>query len=425
MSDESVASERTGRYDLIVVGAGPGGSSTAYYAAKAGLRTLAVDRQTFPRDKPCGDGLMPHATGEVTLMGLGEWLEEPHHGSFTGFSLYTDTASFRHTVPATLHGPRGYVIRREETDEKLVGRARSAGAKVLEGVRATELLRSPAGAVTGISAENGSGEVRFSAPLVVAADGIGGFAGEGVKARQNAVARRQYFRNVNGPNRQDLQIFITRDMNEGHAGYGWVFYFGDGTANVGAGVSTRALEKTGRNLKDFYDRFLEEPLMQEWLDGAQAEEPAKSWSLKMGMLGAKRYTQGMMTVGDSASMVHPVSGEGVGYAIESGRLAAAWAHEAHARNDFSATTLSGYGRQLRRQRAREHVSGQAVVDILPNLNMLEPLFKACENDAAARATLISAFTGDVPIYDILKHPKALTGVLGNAVGGLTGGSSKR
>ncbi|WP_162924502.1 NAD(P)/FAD-dependent oxidoreductase [Rubrobacter indicoceani] len=414
--------DRSEKYDLIVVGAGPGGSASAYYAAKAGLKTLVLDRQTFPRDKPCGDGLMPHAAEELRLMGLGDWLEEPHHGTFTGFSLYTDTASFRHTVPATLHGPRGYTARRQETDEKLVERTRSSGAEVFEGVRATELLRSPAGAVTGVRAENGGGEASFRAPLVVVADGVGNFARQGVKARQNAVARRQYFRGVNGPNKEDLQIFVTRDMNEGHAGYGWVFYFGDGTANVGAGVSTRALEKTGRNLKDFYDRFLEEPVMRRWLEGAEPEGPAKSWSLKMGMTGAKRYTQGMMTVGDSANMVHPVSGEGVGYAIESGRLAASWAYEAHARNDFSASTLSGYGRQLYRKRAREHVSGQAVVNVLPNLNLLEPLFKACETDSSARATLIAAFTGDAPIYDILKHPRAVSGVARNVLGGLLAGN---
>ncbi|MCA1740174.1 MAG: FAD-dependent oxidoreductase, partial [Actinobacteria bacterium] len=55
------------RVDLLVVGAGPGGSATAYHAARAGLSVLLLDRQSFPRDKPCGDGLMTHATEEVTL----------------------------------------------------------------------------------------------------------------------------------------------------------------------------------------------------------------------------------------------------------------------------------------------------------------------------------------------------------------------
>ncbi len=99
------------RYDLVVVGAGPGGSSTAYHAAKAGLNTLLIDRQEFPRDKTCGDGLMPHAASEVALMGLADWLDEPHHGRFTGFSIYTHTAFLRQNVPPTLHGPKGYVVK--------------------------------------------------------------------------------------------------------------------------------------------------------------------------------------------------------------------------------------------------------------------------------------------------------------------------
>ncbi len=405
------------RYDLIVIGAGPGGAATAYYAARAGLETLVLDRQKFPRDKPCGDGLMPHAAEEIRLMGLGDWLDEPHHGKFSGFSLYTDTATLRQNTPPTLHGPRGYVARREETDEKLAKRAEDAGAELREGVRATRLLRSSAGDAAGVLAENGNraDELRFDAPIVVAADGVGGFAGEGMKAHQNAVARRQYFKNVDGPNKDDLQVFITKDMNADHAGYGWVFYLGDGTANVGAGVSTKALAKTGRNLKDFYDRFLEEPRMKKWLENAEPEGPAKSWSLKMGMWGAKRYGRGVMAVGDAGSMVHPISGEGVGYAIESGRLAASWAYEAHARSDFSASTLSGYEKQLKHQRAREHVSGHALVHLVPNLHMLEPVFKACEDDEGARRTLIASFTGDEPIYHMLKHPKALAAAAKRAI----------
>jgi geranylgeranyl reductase family protein len=394
-------------HDLIVVGAGPAGASSAYHATRSGLSVLLLDRQKFPRDKPCGDGLMPHAAEEATLMGLGDWLDQPHHGVFTDFSFHTQTAFLRDTVPPSLHGPRGYVARREETDAKFVEQARSAGAEFLSETRATKLLRSPAGRVTGVVSDKDSEKQQHEAPLVVVADGVGGFAGEGMKVRQNAVARRGYFRNVGGSYKRDLHIFLTADMNEHGAGYGWVFHFGDGTANVGAGVSTRALARTGRNLKDYYDRFLEEPVLAEWLEGAEAEGPAKSWSLKMGMWGAKRHAQGVIMAGDAGSMIHPISGEGVGYALESGRLAAAWSHQAHARKDFSASILAGYERQLRRQRAREHVSGHAVVSLVPRLSIMEPVFKAAERDPAARRAIVESFTGDAPIYDLLKHPKTL------------------
>jgi menaquinone-9 beta-reductase len=412
------------RADLIVVGAGPGGSATAYYAARAGLEVLLLDRQRFPRDKACGDGLMPHAAEEISLMGLGDWLDEPRHGKFSGFSVYTQTAFLRQKVPPTFHGPYGYVVPREETDARLVERAREAGAEFQGGVRATGLLHSPAGNVTGIEAIANGETLRSEAPLVVAADGVGGFAAEGMKAHQNAVARRQYFENVSGPNKEDLHVFLSKDMNEHGAGYGWIFHFGDGRANVGAGVSTKTLTRTGRNLKDFFDRFLEEPEVIRHLEGAKPEGPAKSWSLKMGMWGAKRFSQGLMTVGDAASMIHPISGEGVGYAIESGRLAAAWAHEARSRNDYSASLLSGYGRQLRRKRSREHLSGFALTNLVPNLAMLEPLFEACEKDPDARLALIEGFTGDAPIYSLLKHPRTLARTARAAVGRLLSAMSK-
>ncbi|HZC18166.1 MAG TPA: hypothetical protein VE225_00505, partial [Rubrobacteraceae bacterium] len=195
------------------------------------------------------------------------------------------------------------------------------------------------------------------------------------------------------------------------ATYGWVFYFGDGRANVGAGVSTKTLTRTGRNLKDFFDRFLEEPEMADRLRDAEAERPAKSWSLKTGMWGAKRAGQGLMLVGDAGSLIHPISGEGVGYAMESGRLAAAFAHEAHARRDFSAKLLVGYERGIRRQRAREHLSGLALINALPNLAILEPLFKAGEQNKGMRQTFVEIFTGDAPVYNLLKYPRDLTNLL--------------
>ena len=405
------------KYDLIVVGAGPAGSSTAYHAARSGFDVLLLDRQEFPRDKPCGDGLMPHAASEVALMGLGDWLDEPHHGKSSGFTIHTQTARLHQGVPPTLHGPHGYVIKREETDAKFLQRATEAGAEFRSGVRATGLLRDSTGAVTGVETVKGGEQLRFGAPLVVAADGVGGFAADGMKAHQNAVARRQYFKGVDGPDKEHAHLFITEDLNKDGAGYGWVFYFGDGSANVGAGVSTKSLEKTGRNLKDYFDRFLEEPVLARWLQNAEPEEPPKSWSLKMGMWGAKRHAQGLLMVGDAGSMIHPISGEGVGYALESGRLAASWVHEAHVRKDFSASLLHGYEKQLKRQRAKEHLSGHALVNLIPNLEMMEPLFKACEKDPEARKTLIEVFTGDAPIYGFLKHPKmlatALRGMAGN------------
>jgi len=95
-------------------------------------------------------------------------------------------------------------------------------------------------------------------------------------------------------------------------------------------------------------------------------------------------------------------------------LAAAWAHEAHCSSDFSAAVLSGYDKQLRQLQAREQLSGLAFVKLLPKMELLEPLFKACEKDSAARRTMLEIFTGDTPIYGLLKHPKVAAAALRDA-----------
>ncbi|QIN84457.1 geranylgeranyl reductase family protein [Rubrobacter tropicus] len=399
------------RADLVVVGAGPAGSSTAYHAARSGLSVLLLDRQEFPRDKTCGDGLMPHAVSEISLMGLSDWLSDPRHGRFRGFALHTQTADFKEPVPPSIHGPRGYVVPRIETDAALLERARKAGARFRGGVHVTEVARSADGRVAGVEAESNDDTSRFEAPLVVVADGSGGGLVHERKAHQNAVARRQYFRNVSGPDKDHLHIFATKELNERGAGYGWIFYLGDGRANVGAGLTNEALSRSSYTLQQLFDRFLKKQPVAEWLADAKPDGPARSWSLKMGMWGARRVGQGLMLVGDAGSMIHPISGEGVGYAIQSGRLAAAFAHEAHAKSDFSARLLSGYEKGLRREWALRYFSGRALVKALPNLAVLEPIFKASEVDRELRRTLIESFTGDASVFKLLKHPKVFASLV--------------
>ena len=106
--------------DLIVVEAGPAGSATPYHAARSGLDIALLDRQHFPRDKPCGDGLLPHAQEVIRLMGLGDWLDEPGHGVFDGYSIYGRKTMLTGESPPDVYGKRGYVIPRAETDQALL-----------------------------------------------------------------------------------------------------------------------------------------------------------------------------------------------------------------------------------------------------------------------------------------------------------------
>ena len=180
--------------------------------------------------------------------------------------------------------------------------------------------------------------MRFAAPLVVVADGVGGFGGDGMKAHQNAVARRQYFSGRGGP---------------GQAEPARLYYGGHELARRGLRLGLlhrrRHGERRGRRLDGGArphgpqpQGFLR-PLSRRAADGASGwRTPPRRVRRGAGRsrwgCGARSATaRALMAVGDAGSMIHPISGEGVGYALESGRLAASWAHEAHARNDFSAS----------------------------------------------------------------------------------------
>jgi flavin-dependent dehydrogenase len=118
-----------------------------------------------------------------------------------------------------------------------------------------------------------------------------------------------------------------------------------------------------------------------------------------------------MVVGDAGSMIHPLSGEGVGYAIESGRLAAHWAYEAHAREDFSPSLLRGYERELQWLRGRQHEAGLRLVRLhnrFPKVDLLEHLFAVCERDEDSLRTLARIFYGETSVYALLNHPRALS-----------------
>ena len=144
-----------------------------------------------------------------------------------------------------------------------------------------------------------------------------------MKAHQNAVARRQYFSGCRGPE----QAGPARLYHEGHERATVPATAGSSTSATAGPTSGPASRRrrspvraaTSRTSSTAFSRSRRWPA---GCENAEPEGPPKSWSLKMGMWGAKRYGQGLMVVGDAGSMVHPISGEGVGYALESGRLAA-------------------------------------------------------------------------------------------------------
>ena len=249
--------------DVIVIGAGPGGSSAAYHAARTGLRVLLLEKTEFPREKVCGDGLTPRAVKQLIAMGLADEdgpKKTDGWATNRGLRVVADEASVELAWPSLASFP-GYGLTRTrlDFDSLLAETAQQAGAVLHTSTTVTEPLFAEDGAVVGVRAtRRGAGRekevVELRAPLVIAADGVSGrFAlGLGIAKRADrpmGVAVRRYYRSPAKHNDPYLESWLSlRGVNNDDPlpGYGWIFGMGDGRVNVGLGIlnTTDAFQKT-------------------------------------------------------------------------------------------------------------------------------------------------------------------------------------
>jgi menaquinone-9 beta-reductase len=318
--------------DVIVVGAGPGGSAAAYHLATAGLDVLLLEKTSFPREKVCGDGLTPRAVKALTTMGIpvvpGDgWLLNK------GLRIIGGGGRIELAWPELSSFPGyGTVRTRTDFDELLARHAQKAGARLVENITVTGTTTDGrTGRVTGVTAresKRSQEESRaFRARLVVAADGNSSrlSVSMGLHKRSDrplGVAVRTYYKT---PRHDDDYLEAWLDLWDGTQllpGYGWIFGMGDGTSNVGLGLL---------NTSEAFGNIDYRVLLKRWLAAMPAEwglneenmtQPVRGAALPMGFNRTPHYTGGLLLVGDAGGMVNPFNGEGIAYAMESGELAA-------------------------------------------------------------------------------------------------------
>ncbi|GAA1849723.1 geranylgeranyl reductase family protein [Myceligenerans crystallogenes] len=329
--------------DVIVVGAGPAGSSTAHWCASAGLDVLLLEKAEFPRDKICGDGLTPRAVAELARMGVATderdgWIRNRGlrvHASGRSWELdWPDLASF----PAY-----GMAHARKTLDHKLAQHAQASGAKLHTRTKVTGAVTDErTGRVAGVTAQPLDGAGRpdgpqrtFRAPVVVASDGVSSRLATGVGRlrrddRPMGTAVRGYYRT---PLHADPFMESHLELWAGEPGrsallpgYGWVFPLGDGTANVGLGSvhSTPARQSAaGIDYRSLQDTWLSNsaPAGSE-LSPEAAVGRVRGAALPMGFNRGPLYDAGLLLAGDAAGMVSPFNGEGIAYGLQAGRVAA-------------------------------------------------------------------------------------------------------
>jgi geranylgeranyl reductase family protein len=362
--------------DVIVVGAGPSGATTAYYLAQAGLNVLLLEKARFPREKVCGDGLTPRAVKALIAMGVDVG---PGSGWLHNKGLRVIGAGMRLEMPwPELDSFPGYglVRTRSSLDETLARRAQAAGAKLLEGVAVTGPVLDDAGRIIGVTADSESGTARgdsrsFRARVVVAADGNSSrlSVAMGLRKRDDrplGVAVRTYY---TSPRHDDDYLESWLDLWDGDRllpGYGWIFGMGDGTSNVGLGLlnTSEAFGKT--DYRELLRRWLKS-MPDEW--GYVEEnrtEPVRGAALPMGFNRTPHYHRGLLLAGDAAGMVNPFNGEGIAYAMESGEILARTIAQALARptREEAERVLHGYPRALADAYGGYYALGRVFVQLI-------------------------------------------------------------
>ncbi len=337
--------------DVIVVGAGPAGSATAAYLAMSGLDVLVLEKTSFPREKVCGDGLTPRAVKELITLGVPTPEED---GWIRNHGLRIIGGGMRLELPwpdLATFPPYGLVRTRQDFDDILARHAVKHGARLHEARNVTgPVVDERTGAITGVTAravdENGrsTGPVlTYRAPLVVAADGNSSRLSLKMdrpkrEDRPMGVAVRTYYES---PRHDDdyleswLELWSTDDAGRRVLlpGYGWIFGVGDGTSNVGLGILNTSSAFGRTDYKEVMRRWVA-TMPPEWTYTDETMTgPIRGAALPMGFNRQPHYDRGLLLVGDAGGMVNPFNGEGIAYALESGRLAAEVVAQAFARGD--------------------------------------------------------------------------------------------
>jgi geranylgeranyl reductase family protein len=369
--------------DVLVVGAGPSGSSAAYWLASAGLDVAVLEKSSFPREKVCGDGLTPRGTRVLVEMGIdvsesNGWL---HNRGLRviggGQRLHLDWPEL------TSFPPFGLVRPRADLDAMLANQAVKAGARLYEQTSATEPLLDAAGRVVGVQGRTADKKpVSFRAPLVLTCEGVSGKLAQHLGVHRNdkrplGVAVRRYY---TSPKTHDDYLESWLELWDGKPnesallpGYGWIFGMGDGTVNAGLGVlnSSAGFQKT--DYRAMLTRWLDNT-PEEWgLREQNATCPTRGAALPMGFNRTPHYTRGLLLVGDAGGSVNPFNGEGIPYAMESGKFAAEAAIQALARPDGPSRerALLAYPDRMAAEWGAYYRLGAAFVKLIGNPKVMQ------------------------------------------------------
>lgn len=331
-------------YDVIIAGAGPAGCACAMALKNAGLRVALIDKHRFPRDKVCGDAIPGRA---IKFLHEIDPLFAERLAAFTEKLPTRSTLCYYNNKKLDFNWTlEAYTVTREHFDNFLFEHLKNnKEIETLEGVTITDTVWNENGYTVIVK----DSDKRYTCTLLIGADGINGVTAKKLTARQidrkhHVAGVRAYYTGVTGMEETCTEVYFDRKYLPG---YFWVFPIKGGRVNAGMGILSDTVARNKINVKNaFYDFIERSPVLKEKFKNARLEGALQGCGLPMGSRWVPMSGDHFLLAGDAASLIDPVSGDGIGNAVLSGKLAAEQVKQCFATKNFSAAFVKNYDELL-------------------------------------------------------------------------------
>ncbi len=391
-------------FDVIIVGAGPAGCTAALALSECSLNVALIEKSTFPRDKICGDALSPDVIAQLQKLPIDS-------SSFIdGFDKKLECKAVRFIAPNYSYSDislvnynlSGYISPRIDFDNYLFEQAKQCkNLTIFEGQEISSIEESP----TEVRVLMKSG-VRLESPIILGSDGAKSLVKRTLhkeKPDKNhyCAGIRMYFEGVT--DFSDLNAVELHFYDELLPGYFWIFPLPDNRANVGIGMLSSFVSKKNINLKkELISIIKTHPNVKDRFKNATIVDDAKGFPLPLG--SKKRSISGnrYLLLGDAASLINPLSGEGIANAIRSGRVAAEHLIRCHATNRFDAAFNKGYDREIYRRMWNELRLNYWTQVFMRNPRRCNWIIQHAITNSFVKAIVMSGFNAKNAFSKILK-----------------------
>ncbi|TNE81215.1 MAG: geranylgeranyl reductase family protein [Bacteroidetes bacterium] len=334
-------------YDIAILGAGPAGASAALCLSGQGYSVVLLDKHRFPRDKTCGDAMSPDVINQLSKIRpslLERFNTNEHRQRMIGVKAFAPNGSVLEINTLKSSNRDGCVISREEFDNVLIEEVKTCqDILLLEETEIKEVNRIP----DGYSLKGPSTDI--ACKMLIACDGINSFvarkfANHKLDRKHHCGALRIYYEGVEFESREKIELHFIEDVLPG---YLWIFPMANNKANVGIGMLSEYVSKKKVNLKEVLERVIKEhPTISPRFAHAKPLETVKGMGIPLGSKKVQLSSDHLLIAGDAASLVDPLTGEGIGNAIRSGRFAAQYAAQAIKDQKYSAEYLKAYDKKI-------------------------------------------------------------------------------